>query len=77
MASDYTLSRHIQSTKHLDYGNGIWASPQTLGCRDNFVKPHIHTAIAVCTAFETPLLFPAPNFLATITFVAEESPTKY
>ena len=36
----------------------------------------MHTAIAVCTAFATPLLFPAPNFLATITFVAEESPTK-
>ncbi|MBR5308585.1 MAG: helix-turn-helix domain-containing protein [Clostridia bacterium] len=47
MSSDYTLSRYIQSTKHLDYGNGIWASPQTLGCRDNFVKPHIHTAIEI------------------------------
>ena len=36
----------------------------------------MHAAMAVCTAFETPLLFPAPNFLATMTFVAEESPTK-
>ncbi len=47
MAMDKTTPYYIQQTLHLDEGGGLWVSPQTLGCRINFVKPHIHSAIEI------------------------------
>lgn len=45
MSKDNTSSYYVQQTMHLDTSDGLWVSAQTLGCRMNFVKPHIHSAI--------------------------------
>jgi len=47
MPIDNTSSYYVQQTMHLNSGDGIWVSSQTLGSRINFVKPHIHTAIEI------------------------------
>ena len=47
MPIDNTNSYYIQPTIHLNTGDGIWVSSQTLGCRINYVKPHIHPAIEI------------------------------
>ncbi len=47
MSTDNTNSYYVQQTMHLSVGDGIWVSAQTLGCRINYVKPHIHSAIEI------------------------------
>lgn len=47
MSTDKTESYYVQPTIHLDKGNGLWISAQTLGSRMNCVKPHIHSAIEI------------------------------
>ena len=47
MAIDNTNSYYVQQTMHLDTGDGLWVSAQTLGSRINSVKPHIHSAIEI------------------------------